>query len=222
MRQFRGILIGLAFALGGCVDLGPGWGCGADCLRQLHVRPDSGSNVLRGDTIRVWSWSGDGSALATWTVEGGAFAFVSDDALATEVTTPTDRVIVRALALGQGTIVATKGTLEASTVLNIADSSVITTLDAGTLPFAPFKVGEERTLEPVLRDASFKKYVTRPVWSSSDSLTVNFDHRFITACFFCDPAPGSVTYVRALRTGTVQLIASFLTLRDTLEITVVP
>jgi hypothetical protein len=180
----------------------------ASC-QHLIVYPYN-TNVLIGDTIRVWSESDDESRMATWSIEGDALAFVAGDTLASAVTFYTDRVLVTTLKLGESVIVARSKTREARTLLNVADSSVIKTLEV-LGPDRPVGVGATWGLITILKDAAGKLYSTDPVWTSSDLSVVEV----VTSSTGRPQA-------RVRKAGNARLIASFLTLRDTLDITVVP
>lgn len=182
----------------------------ASC-EHLAVSPFN-ANVLLGDTIPVSSRSDDESPLATWTVQGDAVAFISGDTLASAVMAHTNRVTVKTVRLGLSTIVAKSSTREARTAFTVADSSIIVTLEAGPGPEIPVRTGASWPLTPRLRDVEGRYYTAQPTWSSSDTLIVDFVRSSNSA----------LTYARARKAGTVLLIASFLALRDTLGLTVMP
>lgn len=186
----------------------------------LEIYP-SALNILNGDTVYLTTLSDSGFARSTWTMTGSAAAFVgAGGELSNEITVPDAAALLKAVNAGRAEIrVQSAGSAHSATrTVTVADSSELLTL---ALAFSWYqsdtiKVGSQFFVLWELRDASGTVFRARPTsWSSSDALVASMEREPCAGV-------GCGAPFRANAAGTVDVIASFLGLRDTLRITVVP
>lgn len=191
-----------------------------DCFpfcTDFGTKPGPEVRVVCGDTIRVLSFSDRSiDAAATWSVTGGAIRFTANDgSLLEAIGAPTTTVLVRAIEAGVAQVTARAGTHSATPRFTVTDSSAITSVQifAGSNQLS---VGFSPPVFTYLRDAAQRNYDTFPMFTVSDTSRVRLERRVDYALY-------GVHYVAVgTAPGNVRIIASFLNLSDTLDLTVIP
>jgi hypothetical protein len=196
---------------------------------ELYPRVGApGSALLKGDTLRISTYSELGYATpVTWSITGEAATTVMGSEREETLFLGFASILVKGLQLGSATVTASHANpaRTASSTITVVDSSIITQIvlwssHEGTPPILTtnVRVGDSLSVRVTLMDAAGLGYTAQPeLWSTTDT-TVASIARHQTA----PPASFVQTYARARSPGTVDVIASFLTVRGTLRITVVP
>lgn len=195
----------------------------------LEVSPPTGT-LLKGDTLRLSANSDSGYATpVTWSITGNTATVVMGSER--EETTPFlgvrfASVLVKGLQLGNATVRASHANpaRTASSIITVVDSSIIVRIvlssyHDGSPPVSTttVSVGDSLHVVVTLMDADGMEYRAQPeLWSTTDPTVASIAQHQTTPTSFVQ------TFARARSPGTVDVIASFLTVRGTLRITVVP
>jgi hypothetical protein len=201
----------------------------------LVVEAAVAPRMLKGDTLRVYTRSDSGlSALVAWEVEG-AGEMVSQSQIAWPVPYGSEgrSILVRGLMPGNVEVRATHPLPRTATLtLGVADSSVISGIklssfaspkwlgDPDFVASTSMRVGDSVWVNAVLRDQSGQDYAGRPEnWTISDTTVAVM--RVNTVHPFAGP-PVQRRWIRARAAGVVDVVATFLSVQQTIRITVVP
>lgn len=183
----------------------------------LEVSPRTGaygSAVLKGDTLRMYTSSDSGyAAPVTWSITGEAATLVTGSEREETGFLRSASILVKGLLLGSATVTASHANpaRTASSTITVVDSSIITQIVVVSMNPANVKVGASLYVSARLKDATGVEYRAYPdLWSTSDTTVATIQPSNYGA------------YVRGRSAGAVDVIASFLTVRGTLRITVVP
>jgi len=226
--------LALIAASAACVDLGPSLGefnldggpvCNASCYQiDFAVFPEQ-QNFLRGDSLELITFSTKGVNDAMWSSSGAAIALVRPDgSLDSTIASAQQRVWVKGIGAGTGTVranaVGGSAQFTDSSAVFVADSSAISEMLAYGLappPASPPKVGVAFFVDVVLLDTDRRSYRAMPTgWSVSDTAIV----RVTPPTYLQDRT--SRYSVMPKHAGNTTLTFSFLDVRKTVEITVVP
>ena len=183
----------------------------------LEVYPrtgEFGSVLLRGDTLRMSTSSDSGyAAPVTWSLVGdAAVAVAASEREENGLLGRYASILVKGVQPGSAIVTASHNNAAhtASTTLTVADSSIITRIVLSAYP-TTVKVGTDLYVSARMEDATGKQYRAQPEqWSTSDTTVARIQ------------AGNYGRFIRGRSPGTVDVIASFLTLRGTLRITVIP
>lgn len=206
----------------GCFEpMGPGSfgpeGCGFffdthPCV-DLAITP-ANSRIVSGDTVRFWTVSDRNLGNVAWTIAGEAGVLSDTVSMEQALAYPKFGVLVKALAPGSSVLTAKSAAYVHSTTVTVADSSAITRMAVYSSK-SETQVGHYVLLSAFMQDAQYATYHTSPRWTSTDPLVISFDNPE-------NQRDDQTLWVRAKSVGTTLLIASYLELRDTVSITVVP
>ena len=194
---------------------------------SLKIEPiGEGLRLIRGDTLRLYTYSDSGYGRVRWRIAGMSVAFVNaDGSLAGTITTPVDRAVIKGVATGSSIVEVESSVASrtASGTVSVADSSVITTVDAmltrwATVTSGVFWVERSDTIRvtSTLRDAQGNVYVGRPTWTVSDTSLI----RLLPARASCEPTTCS-TWIVPRAMGDLELVARFGALADTIRLKVI-
>jgi hypothetical protein len=191
--------------------------------------------MLKGDTVRVYtrSDSGLGSAVA-WEVSGaGEKVSQSQTAWPVLFGTAGQSILVRGLQVGTADVQATHVSHRtAKTSLAVADSSVIASIALSSFAAPRYsgqvdkvastsmRVGDSLWFEGTLRDGSGQDYPGRPEgWAVSDTAIARTSLQPYTPVL---ALPIQRAWVHAKAAGSLDVTATFLEVRQTIRITIVP
>jgi hypothetical protein len=191
----------------------------------LEVRSGSyPSRLLKGDTLRMVTYSDSGYAPATWSTGNTVLAFVTPSGLSNFVSAPSTSVLVRGVRPGVGTVTASHSSpvRTASAAVWVADSSSVAQITIWDgLQDRSIKAGDSLLLAPTLKDSLGVTVRGLPErWLTSDGAVASVvEHP--PSCPICyDPRPE--VFIRAKAPGTTAIVAEFLSVRGTVHVTVTP
>jgi len=187
-----------------------------------------GAAVLAGDTIRLFSMSdSDYAASVTWEVsESGALVPNSEMEYVPIFYRTGRSILMRGIKPGDATVTVTgaDGHHRATTHVPVVDSSAITTLEFFAVSVkqnaytatTTVAVGDSLWVDATPLDAQGRQYTAHPdsLWSSDTTIAKLVSH----PAFGRQPAR---TWLVGRAPGSVDVVAAFLDVRDTVRITVV-
>lgn len=188
-------------------------GLGSGCCSPGISASSNTPNVLTGDTIRFWTFlfpvAGDST---NWSVSDSAFRVV-------RISPSRDTMVLVATRRGSALVMASRGGATATSSVAAHDSQDVSALRV-RFPFSNTSMRQsQRELEAdaELRAGNQVIGSHRPAWSTSDTTRAVIAVR---AGPSFDPAPRAFIQPRGV--GQVYIIASWGTLRDSVNLTITP
>jgi hypothetical protein len=220
-----------ACGAGGIDGLGDPTKCGMTFDQRNCVAlavESGGAAVLEGDTIRLFSMSdSDYAASVTWEVsESGAIVPNSEMEYVPIFYRTGRSILMRGIEPGDATVtvIGADGHHRATTHVPVVDSSTITSLEFFVVSVkqnaytatTTVAVGDSLWVDATPLDAQGRRYAAHPdsLWSSDTAIAKLVSHPAL------GPLPAA-TWLVGRAAGSVNVVAAFLEVRDTVRITVV-
>ena len=210
------------------------WCAGTGCV-GLAVEAAAPPRLLKGDTVRVYTRSDSGlGSVVAWEVEGAGEMVPQSQIDWPVVYGKAGRsILIRGLTPGSVEVRATHPVPRtAKLTLGVADSSVIGSIklssfaspkwlgDPELVAVTSMRVGDSVWVNAVLRDHTGQDYAGRPEgWTISDTTVAVM--RVNTVQQFTAP-PIQRRWIRSRKPGSVDVVATFLGVQQTIRITVLP